>query len=59
MIHDPGVGRPLSAWKAITETQENGLIKHVGVSNFKIKHLEIIKNATGRLPEVNQIEFHP
>jgi len=59
MIHYPGVGRPLSAWQAIIEAQKNGLIKHAGVSNFEIKHLEIIKNATGRFPEVNQIEYHP
>lgn len=59
MIHYPGVGRPLSAWKAIEEARECGLIKHAGVSNFEIRHLEVIKNATGEFPEVNQIEFHP
>jgi diketogulonate reductase-like aldo/keto reductase len=34
-------------------------VTHIGVSNFLPEHLERLRNETGELPEVNQIELHP
>jgi L-glyceraldehyde reductase len=36
-----------------------GKVKAVGVSNFSIKHIQGIYDATGVYPAVNQIERHP
>ncbi|KAF9266496.1 Aldo/keto reductase [Marasmius fiardii PR-910] len=40
-------------WKAM------GKVKAIGVSNFSVKHLEILKSASDVIPSVNQIEAHP
>lgn len=46
-------------WKAFEYLYKEGLVKAIGVCNFKKHHLEsLIKNAK-ILPMVNQIEFHP
>lgn len=39
--------------------REKGLVKHIGVSNFLVEHLEQIERNTGIRPQVNQIEMHP
>ena len=46
-------------WRAMEAIKENGLTKHIGVSNFTIKHLEALKPYCREMPEVNQIELHP
>ncbi len=46
-------------WKAFEYLYEQGLVKAIGVCNFKKHHLvELIKN-NKIIPMVNQIEFHP
>lgn len=47
------------AWKEMIKLQKEGLAKNIGVSNFDIPNLEILKNETNVLPQVLQIEFHP
>lgn len=59
LIHYPGVGHPGDAWRALHRVRETGLCKHIGVSNFEIKHLKRLREISGVFPEVNQIEFHP
>lgn len=59
LLHYPGVGRPLGAWKALQEARQEGLVRHIGVSNFEIWHIEKLKKGAGEYPEINQIEFHP
>ncbi|KAG0676463.1 hypothetical protein C6P40_000217 [Pichia californica] len=49
----------IDAWKEMIKLKNEGLAKNIGVSNFDIKHLEILKNANLILPQVLQIEFHP
>jgi diketogulonate reductase-like aldo/keto reductase len=46
-------------WKEMIQLQKDGLAKNIGVSNFDVPNLEILKNETGVLPQVLQIEFHP
>eukprot|EP01111_Echinosteliopsis_oligospora_P007145 TRINITY_DN21804_c0_g1_i1.p1 TRINITY_DN21804_c0_g1~~TRINITY_DN21804_c0_g1_i1.p1 ORF type:complete len:337 (-),score=61.93 TRINITY_DN21804_c0_g1_i1:49-1059(-) len=48
-----------STWKKMVDLHKKGLIKAVGVSNFTVKHLKDLKERTGILPAVNQIELHP
>jgi diketogulonate reductase-like aldo/keto reductase len=59
LIHFPGRGNPLRAWDALREARDEGLLKHIGVSNFEIRHLLELRNHSGEYPELNQIEFHP
>lgn len=46
-------------WKAFEYLYKEGLVKSIGVCNFKKHHLEeLLKEAT-IIPMVNQIEYHP
>jgi diketogulonate reductase-like aldo/keto reductase len=55
----PAHDRYVETWKAFIELQQEGLVRSIGVSNFKEKHLERIISETGVTPAVNQIELHP
>lgn len=59
LLHYPGKGNPAQAWKALQEAKDAGIIKHIGVSNFDVWHLEKLRKVSGQLPEINQIELHP
>jgi alcohol dehydrogenase (NADP+) len=51
---------PLSeTWQGLIDLKENGLTKHIGVSNFSIKKINQITDETGVMPEVLQVELHP
>ena len=49
----------IETWKAMLEAKEQGLIKHVGVSNFSQKKLNDLMTETTDIPELNQVELHP
>lgn len=49
----------IETWEAMVEAKNQGLIKHVGVSNFSIKKLEDLIKKSNTSPEMNQIELHP
>jgi len=44
---------------AMLEAKKQGLIKHVGVSNFSKEKLEQLKGKVDEMPEMNQVELHP
>lgn len=46
-------------WQAMISLKEKGLTKHIGVSNFSIKKIGEVHDATGVLPEALQIELQP
>lgn len=46
-------------WFEMIKAKELGLTKHIGVCNFGIKELLELKESSGVMPEVNQIEVHP
>ncbi len=46
-------------WKAMESCVDDGLIKHIGVSNFSIKKLKDLLVVARIKPEMNQIELHP
>jgi len=60
LIHHPGAkDKRLEQWRALCDAQKQGLVMAIGVSNYSEKHIEEIKAAGLKMPEVNQIELHP
>lgn len=55
----PRQGRYLQSWKALIRLREQGLVKSIGVSNFRIQDLTHIIGVSGVVPAVNQIELSP
>ena len=56
-VTDAGhVGRRHEAWRALAEAKSAGLCQRIGVSNFRLPHLEALP---APLPDVVQIELHP
>lgn len=49
----------IETWEAMLEARDQGLVRHVGVSNFSIPKLEDLMSKTEFAPEVNQVELHP
>ncbi|KAI0780274.1 Aldo/keto reductase [Fomes fomentarius] len=61
MIHSAlsGKEKRLETWKALIDARDAGKIKTIGVSNYRQKHIEEIRDAGLEIPAVNQIELHP
>ncbi len=66
LIHAPwpwsNVGQDCTAgnidvWRAMTELCNAGRIRAVGVSNFAVRDIEALIDATGYVPAVNQIRY--
>jgi len=55
----PSKGLAVETWKTLAELREQGRIRSIGVSNFRIEDLEKIEAETGVVPVLNQIELHP
>ncbi len=61
LIHWPLPGRDeyVSTWRTFERLHEEGLARAIGVSNFKIPHLERLAAETGTVPAVNQVQLSP
>lgn len=61
LIHWPmaSLGRIPETWRALQEIKRQGLARSIGVSNFLVKHLELLSAESDEVPTVNQIELHP
>jgi alcohol dehydrogenase (NADP+) len=46
-------------WAGMQDCVEQGLTRHIGVSNFSIRNMETIRSGAKVAPEMNQIELHP
>lgn len=46
-------------WQGMQQVQSEGLVRHIGVSNFNISKLEELFAVGGQGPEMNQVEMHP
>lgn len=55
----PSADRYVDTWKALLRLQQEGRATSIGVSNFSVPHLERLRDETGVLPAVNQVELHP
>ena len=59
LIHWPVPGCYTDTWKALEKLQSQGRVISIGVSNFHIHDLEMLKKISDVVPAVNQVEFHP
>jgi 2,5-diketo-D-gluconate reductase A len=61
LIHwpNPAQDRYIDAWLGLVGLIEAGRVRAIGTSNFKPAHLERIIDASGVVPDVNQIQLHP
>ena len=51
---------PLSeTWAAMEDLLQEGLVRHIGVSNFSVPTLRSLLDEVDHAPEMNQIEMHP
>ncbi len=46
-------------WRGMEQLLADGLVKEIGVSNFKIHHLEELNKTAKVKPAVDQMEIHP
>lgn len=58
LVHWPTKNR-YQCWKFLEEAYQQGKVRAIGVSNFKIHHLEAFFKQVKVKPMVNQIETHP
>lgn len=47
------------AWREMERLKEEGLVRHIGVSNFRSGDLERLREVASEMPEVNQVEGNP
>ena len=61
LIHwpNPDQDRYVHAWEGLIALREQGKVRHIGVSSFLQEHLDRIIDATGVLPELNQLQINP
>ena len=59
LIHWPVPELRMETWEALVRAHEDGLCRAIGVSNYMVHHLDELLAATGRPPDVNQIEVSP
>ena len=55
----PRVDKYVDSWRAMIQLRDEGLIRSIGVSNFTEANLDRLKDETGVVPVVNQIELNP
>jgi methylglyoxal/glyoxal reductase len=61
LLHWPGREPRLrrESWQELEKAKTDGLVRHIGVSNFMPEHLEEMAGYAKQSPAVNQIEFNP
>jgi 2,5-diketo-D-gluconate reductase A len=61
LVHWPMAQRNkfVDTFKAFAHLRDQGRIRSIGVSNFEPEHLDVLIDATGIVPAVNQVELHP
>lgn len=55
----PARGEFVSTWRSFEKLQAEGLVRSIGVSNFKPAHLDLLLAETDVVPAVNQIQLSP
>ena len=55
----PSADRYVDTWRALVRLREEGRATSIGVSNFSPKHIERLRDETGVLPVIDQVELHP
>jgi 2,5-diketo-D-gluconate reductase A len=52
-------GRFVDVWRALERIRGEGAARTIGVANFGIEDLELLRREAEILPTVNQVELHP
>jgi 2,5-diketo-D-gluconate reductase A len=55
----PSEDRFVETWRGFERIRDEGRVRTIGVSNFRIDDLERLERETEARPTVNQIELHP
>ncbi|HEX7293143.1 MAG TPA: aldo/keto reductase [Solirubrobacterales bacterium] len=55
----PTEDRFVETWRAFERIRDEGRVRAIGVSNFRVEDLERLERETETRPTVNQIELHP
>lgn len=60
LVHWPPVKEDLkNTWRALEDMADDGLIRSIGVSNFREHHIQRLLETAKITPSVNQVECHP
>ena len=59
LLHAPNEEHMIKSWSILEQFKRQGIFKNIGVSNFKICHLEKIKEFSNTEIFTNQIEVSP
>lgn len=59
LMHWPQTNTYLKCWKEMEMLYDEGLVRAIGVCNFKMHHFEEIEKTAEIMPMVCQIESHP
>jgi diketogulonate reductase-like aldo/keto reductase len=51
--------RDTGTWRAMEDLYKQGKVKAIGVTNYSIRHLQLLMKSCSVKPMVNQFEFHP
>jgi 2,5-diketo-D-gluconate reductase A len=61
LIHWPprrsGASREM--WNALRDLRDEGLVRAIGVSNYSLAQIDLLTDATGETPAVNQVRWSP
>ena len=59
LIHYPYQDYFVDIWKTLISLQNEGIIRYIGVSNFHVRHIEMLKQSSGVVPAINEIYISP
>jgi len=59
LIHWPVRKTRLDSWRALEKLLNSGNARAIGVSNYRIDHLEELIEVSNTIPCINQVEFSP
>ena len=58
LIHWPTAANKV-VWETMIDLKQKGVVRSIGVSNFKQHHIEELVKDSGVIPALNQVELHP
>lgn len=59
LIHYPYQDYYEVIWKTLMDLKNEGVIRHIGVSNFHVRHIERLKKDGLEIPAINEIYISP
>jgi diketogulonate reductase-like aldo/keto reductase len=59
LLHWPVTSKWPESWRVLERLLAQGDCRAIGVSNFTVRHLEALRERSGIVPAVDQVEFSP